>query len=117
MIARIGRFGNEVVDAVAELVEERDELVVLEKRWDGFGRFAEVADKCSGRVVAGTILVHETGLDVKVRSMTVLAFSWMQVLGQDVSKLGNKRSAQGGMHEPYTATQQSCFPRLHHSRR
>lgn len=60
MEAGIGGLRHEVMDAVAELVEERDDFVVLEEGWLALCRFAEVADECCGGVVTGAVFADKT---------------------------------------------------------
>ena len=74
--AGVGRFANEIVDAVAEFVEECDYFVVFEETWFLRGWLREVADERCGRVSAGAVLVGEAWLQIEVRCVTVFAVSW-----------------------------------------
>lgn len=52
--------GDEVVDAVAELVEELDEVFVFEEGGGGGGGEGEVVKEGGGGVVSGVVWVRET---------------------------------------------------------
>lgn len=71
--------GHQVVDTVAELVEQRDDLVVLEQRRLGRRGFGEVAHQRGGRVAALAIAAREAGLQIEVGRVAVLAVARVQV--------------------------------------
>ena len=77
--AGIGGSGDEVVDAMAELVEEGDDFIVAEEA--GFlGRgFGEVADEGDGGIVARAVLGHEAGLDSEFGCVAEFALSGEEV--------------------------------------
>ena len=72
-------FGDEVVDAVAQFVEEGSHLFVLEETWLFGCRLREVADEGCDRVVACAVCVYETRLDVEIRGVTIFTFTRMEV--------------------------------------
>ena len=77
--AGVVRFGDEVVDAVAEFVEEGGDLFVLEEAGLLGCRLGEVAyESCDG-VVARAVCVDEAGLNVKVCRVAVFAFTGVEV--------------------------------------
>ncbi len=77
--ARVLRAANEIVDSVAQLVEERDNLIVLEERWLIGRRLGEVAYERCGRVTACAVCGHEAALEVEVGGVAVLSRAGVQV--------------------------------------
>lgn len=60
MEAGIGGLRHEVMDAVAELVEERDHFVMFKKTGLFRGRLGEVADKSCRGVTPRAVLLDES---------------------------------------------------------
>ena len=79
METRIFRATREVMNAVAQLVEERDDFVMLEQGGLSSCRFAKVANKCGSRVSAGTIWIEVAGLEGEVGGMAIFARTRVQI--------------------------------------
>lgn len=70
---------GEIVDSVAEFVEEGYDFVVFEEGGFGFGGFGEVADESRGGVAACAIWVVEAGLKAEVCCVAVFSWTWVEV--------------------------------------
>ena len=70
---------RQVVDAVAELVEECHDFLVLQQGWLLRRRLGEVADQRRGRVSPRPIFLQVARLQVEVRGVTVLALAGVEV--------------------------------------
>ena len=77
MEARVFGTSSEIMDSMAQFVEQSNNLVVLEEGGFGGCRLGEIADKCSGRVTSGSIRKEESWLKREVGCMAIFAWARM----------------------------------------
>ena len=74
-----GVFGtsSEIVDSMAQFVEQSYNFVMLEEGRLSGCWLGEIADQCSGGVTSGAIGKEEPWLKRKVGSVAIFARAWM----------------------------------------
>jgi hypothetical protein len=75
--ARVFGTSSEIMDSMAQFVEQSNNLVMLEERGFGGCRLREIADKCSGGVTSGSIRKEEPWLKREVGCMAIFAWARM----------------------------------------